>query len=312
MSNLAGNELAREATRHLGGKWHGSYGTARGPGHGKHDASLTIRAHRTNPNDVVIKSFAGDNWQQIKDELRRVGILPTWSDKSSQPVDMVAVKAAKERAAKEEAEAEARRRWYANQRWTLRQPIQGTLAETYLREARSVGSLPLPPLDMLGFLPAGVADRKIPYPAMIAAHGFPDEYEPGRLRLDEVSAVRLTFLDGPRKAQIEGLENGRKAIGPCKGVPIVVAPPNDGLALCIAEGIETALAVHLARGMGAWATGSANFFPAMADVVPGYIESVMIWAEKGKAGQDGARALQEGLTARGFEVRLAGVVTWLN
>ena len=222
------------------------------------------------------------------------------------------IKAAKEKAEKEEAEAEARRRWYANQLWKLRQPIQGSLAEDYLRQARSVGSMPLPPLDMLGFLPAGQADRKIPYPAMIAAHGFPDEYEPGRLRIDEVSGVRLTFLDGPKKAQIEGLENGRKAIGPCKGVPIVVAPPNDGLALCIAEGIETALAVHLARGIGAWATGSANFFPAMVDVVPGYIESVTIWAEKGKAGQDGARALQEGLTARGFEVRVAGVVTWLN
>ena len=313
MPNL---DLARQVTRHLGGTWHGSYGTARGPGHRKGDASLTIRPHRSNPNDIVLHSFAGNDWQPIKDELRRAGILPKWGGVSSKPADTAAEEAAKEKAreeaAKQEAEAEARRRWYANQLWNLRQPIQGSLAEAYLREARGVGKLPLPPLDMLGFLPAGKADRKIPYPAMIAAHGMPEEYEPGRLRVGEVSGVRLTFLDGPRKAQVEGLENGRKALGPCKGVPIVLAPPNDGLALCIAEGVETALSVHLARGIGAWATGSANFMPALADVVPSYIESVTIWCEKGKAGQDNARELQERLTARGFEVRLAGVVTWLN
>ena len=92
---------------------------------------------------------------------------------------------------------------------------------------------------------------------MIAAHGLPEEYEPGRLRIGEVSGVRLTFLDGPRKAPIPDLPDGRKAHGTCKGVPIVVAPPNDGLALCIAEGIESALSLHVAMGWGAWAAGSA-------------------------------------------------------
>ena len=111
---------------------------------------------------------------------------------------------------KQDAEDEARRRWYANQLWKLRQPIQGTLAEAYLRIGRSFGNLPLPPLDMLGFLPAGVPDRKIPYPAMIAAHGLPEEYEPGRLRIDEVSGVRLTFLDGPRKAPMPELPDGQR------------------------------------------------------------------------------------------------------
>lgn len=304
-------DLARQATKHLGGTWHGHYGTAPGPGHGKHDASLTIRAHRSNPDDIVLHSFAGDDWQGIKDELRDAGVLPKWDGKAkpAKPVDEKAAKERAEQAAKEEAADEARRRWYANQLWPMRQPIQGTLAEAYLREARSVRNLPLPPLDMLGFLPAGKADRKIPYPAMIAAHGLPEEYEPGRLRIGEVSGVRLTFLDGPKKAPMDA---PRKAHGVCKGVPIVVAPPNDALALSIAEGIETALAVHLARGIGAWATGSAYFMPALADVVPGYIESVTVWCEKGEAGQKGARKLQERLTARGFEVRLAGVVTWLN
>jgi hypothetical protein len=50
---------------------------------------------------------------------------------------------------------------------------------------------------------------------MIAAHGLPEEYEPGRLRIGEVSGVRLTFLQGPHKAP---MDDPRKALGPCKGV----------------------------------------------------------------------------------------------
>lgn len=147
---------------------------------------------------------------------------------------------------------------------------------------------------------------------MIAAHGMPEEYEPGRLRIEEVSGVRLTFLDGPYKARIPDLPDGRKVLGVCKGEPIVIAPPNDGLALCIAEGVESALSLQVAMGWGSWAADSANFMPALADKVPSYIESVTVWCEKGKAGQDSARELQERLTARGFEVRLAGIVTWLS
>jgi hypothetical protein len=212
------NNLAREATIALGGEWHGSYGLAPGLGHSKHDRSLTIRPHRDRTDDLVISSFVGDDYKAVKDELRRRGILPERDFRHPVAPDPVAaekIKAAARERERLDAENEARRRWYANQLWKLRQPIQGTLAEAYLRIGRSFGNLPLPPLDMLGFLPAGVADRKIPYPAMIAAHGLPEEYEPGRLRIGEVSGVRLTFLQGPHKAPVD---DPRKALGPCKGV----------------------------------------------------------------------------------------------
>ena len=250
--------LAYEVTRALGGEWHGSYGLAPGPGHSKQDRSLMIKPHRDDPDDVFFHSFAGDDYSLIKDNLRRRGVLSERKKAWSRvPTGPAAAKAAKERAEKEvkqEAEDRARRRWHANQFWKLRQPIEGTLAEAYLREARSMRTLPLPPLDMLGFLPSGLADRKVSYPAMIAAHGLPVEYKPGRQRIEEVSGVRLTFLHGSRKAP---MDEPRRAHGICKSHPIVVAPPNDGLALCIAEGLETALAVHLARGIGAWAAGGS-------------------------------------------------------
>ena len=115
----------------------------------------------------------------------------------------------------------------------------------------------------------------------------------GRLRLDEVQCVHLTFLDSIKKAPI-----AQKKImhGSCKGRPIVLAPPNDGLALCIAEGIESALSIHAVSGMGAWAAGSAVFMPDLADVMPDWIECVTIWAEKGRAGQDGRRSYIDAYT----------------
>ena len=70
---------------------------------------------------------------------------------------------------------------------------------------------------------------------MIAPFGLPVEHEPGHLTMneDDVRGVHLTYLDGSKKAPIEP---DRKMLGACKGMPIVLAPPNDGLALAICEG----------------------------------------------------------------------------
>lgn len=221
-------------------------------------------------------------------------------------IDLEKVKAeareqAKERERLDAEEKERKRRW-VNTRWHQGEPAEGTVVEGYLTDTRRLQN---PPLDALRYLPAGLAGQ--PYPAMMAAFGLPVEYEPGKLRLDEASGIHLTFLDGIKKAPAL---KPKMMHGTCKGLPIVLAPPNDGLAICIAEGIETALSIHAVTGIGAWAAGSAGFMPDLADVVPDIIESVTIWCEEGKAGQDNARELHERLKARGFEVRLAGVVTW--
>ena len=89
-------------------------------------------------------------------------------------------------------------------------------------------------------------------------------------------------------------------IGSPKGSPIVLAPPNDLLAMCIAEGIEDALSAHEATGLGAWAAGSASLMPALADAVPGYIDCVSILAHRDPAGIKGANELATRLSARGI------------
>lgn len=166
--------------------------------------------------------------------------------------------------------------------WSQRRPLAGSIAELYLREARAYSGL-LP--TTLGFLPARKPDQ---HPALIAAFGLVDELEPGLLgKPRDVGSVHLTFLkaDGSGKADVK--PNKIIVGSPC-GSPIVLAPSNDLLGLAVTEGIEDALTVHVATGLGAWAAGSAGMMPALADAVPDYISGDHLHACR--QGRPGRRA----------------------
>jgi len=143
-------------------------------------------------------------------------------------------------------------------------------------------------------------------PALIAAFGIATEPEPGALAIadDAVMAVQLVKLlpDGSGKADCEPskVTIGKGALGS----PIVCAPPNDLLGLAICEGIENALSVLEATGLGAWASGGATRMPALADSVPSYIECVTVFGDDDDAGRRHAPDLAARLRARGFEVIL--------
>lgn len=177
--------------------------------------------------------------------------------------------------------------------WSRRQPIIGTPAEAYLRSGRSITcSLP----STLAYLPTyGV------YPhAMIAAFGFCEEPKPGILAPPEtVTAIHLTELAG------NGLSRtSKRMIGPVSGQPLILAPPNDGLGLIIAEGIEDALSLHQATGLGAWAGGSAGHMAKLGNVLPDYIESVTIAEDPNDAGRKSTNRLASQLRSRGIDVRV--------
>jgi hypothetical protein len=140
---------------------------------------------------------------------------------------------------------------------------------------------------------------------MIAAFGLAHEVEPGVIAIadDTVRGVHLTRLlpDGSDR------ERGDKAkimIGHSAGWPIVLAPASDMAGLAIAEGIENALAMHEGTGLGAWAAGSASRLPALADVVPDFIECVTVVIDDDADGRRHAASLVERLAARHVEVRL--------
>jgi putative DNA primase/helicase len=184
--------------------------------------------------------------------------------------------------------------------WQQRKPIAGSIAETYLRKARGYGG-PLPPT--LGFLPP----RGEHGPSMVGAFALPPEIEPGLLdEPADVTAVHLTklALDGRGKA---GTNKDKFCLASPAGRPIVVAAINDLLGLAITEGIEDALSVAWSLGIGTWAAGAAGFMPALADVVPSFVECVTIFAHADEAGQRGAQELADCLVARCIEVFVEGL-----
>jgi hypothetical protein len=182
--------------------------------------------------------------------------------------------------------------------WRRRRPIVRTVAETYLREVRGYrGLLPA----TLGYLAPSTGFP----PAMIAAFGMATETLPGEMVIDDaaVRGVHLTRLkpDGSGKA---GTDRDKIMIGKSLGAPIVLAPVNDGLGLAIAEGIEDALSIHDASGLGAWAAGAASRMPALADRIPSYVECVTVVADADAMGRANAQKLAAAIPLPTRDVRL--------
>lgn len=177
-------------------------------------------------------------------------------------------------------------------KWLRRrsQPATGTPVATYLRGRLNGITKPLPPTIRY------LAPRKPSHHhAMLVPYG-----------LRKVCAVQLTLLkpDGSDKADIE---SNKITIASPAGMPMVIAPPNDLLGLAICEGVEDALSVHYATGLGAWASGGASNMPKLAPAVPHHIEAVTIYAHDDESGQRNAQQLAEALDVRGIEIRVEGL-----
>jgi hypothetical protein len=136
---------------------------------------------------------------------------------------------------------------------------------------------------------------------MVAAFGLATEPEPGVLTIrdEAVQAVHLTLLrpDGSGKA---GTERDKFAVGPVHSWPVMLAPPNDLLALAICEGIEDGLSLHEAAGYGVWAAGGASHLPALTERVPAYLDCLTVVADADPDGRRHAWQLVKALRSRGF------------
>jgi hypothetical protein len=227
----------------------------------------------------------------------RCGEKGSSRDRNASLPDPIALERAHTEAAERERVASAERLQKAAWLWSHRQPIAGTDAETYLREARGYRG-PLP--RTFGFL----ASRREHPPAMIAAFGMPIEPEPGIIHMPDkaMRGVHITRL-APGGRGKAGTASDKIMIGRSLGAPIVLAPANDLLGIAIAEGIEDALSVHEATGLGAWAAGAASRLPALAVALPAYIESVTVMVDVDPDGRRHAGELVRLIEDRGIEVR---------
>ena len=181
----------------------------------------------------------------------------------------------------------------AQRLWERSIAIVGTPAESYLVQGRGI-SARLP--STLRYLSAY---KDFPH-ALIAACSLAVEAEPGVLEPPEtVPAIHFTELSENGQTKLN-----KRMLGPVSGHPICVAPPNDNLGLVITEGIEEALSVHQATGLGAWAAGSASHVAKLARAVPEYVQCVTLMQDADPAGAKACDAATVKLLRRGFEVRV--------
>jgi hypothetical protein len=294
------SDLSRIALA-LGGEVAGDGVLAPGPGHGPRDRSLSVKPNPTARDGFIVFSFANDDWRRCRDHVRSKLGLPHdgWKREREPYRAAPKVKAAPEPSLCQEAKREQTNWRVARWLWSRGKPAAFTIAEVYLREARGYGGVIQPTLRF--FPPHDGND-----PALMVAFGLCTEPEPGVLAIadDAVMAVQLVDLkpDGSGKADRDPNKNiiGRGALGS----PIVVAPPNDLLGLAITEGVEDAVSVFEATGLGVWASGGATRMPALAATVPDYIACVNIFGDDDEAGRRGATELAERVRARGFEIIL--------
>jgi Toprim domain len=206
--------------------------------------------------------------------------------------------------AERQAAEQARSRRKALALWAMSLPISSRAPPfVYLREVRSYSSsIPA----TLRYLPPRTPEH---HHAMIAAFGMPDEPEPGVYAIanHRVGAVHLTFLrpDGSGKANVDA---PKIIIGQgAAGLPICLFPPNDLLGLAITEGIEDALSIGEATGLGAWAAGCASRLPATAEHVPPWTDCVTVIPDQDPAGENNAHLLHRALLDRGIHAELVSV-----
>lgn len=244
----------------------------------------------------MVYSFV-DDWQTCRDFVRAQLGLPAFRPGQAQERTVCSIAKQRDQAVKnsEEKDNASKAAWL----WSNRRPIaEDCPVGLYLRKARGYHG-PIP--STIGYLPANGKHAA----AMIAAFGFCEEPEPGVIDPPaNVTGVHITRLtpDGDKAA----IDPVKIMLGPSAGLPIVLAPANDLLAIDIAEGIEKGLLIQADTGAGMWVAGAAGRMPAVAAALPAYVDCVTIWADRDETGLRFAREAPRIIQARKIEVRIKG------
>jgi hypothetical protein len=271
---------ARELTLALGGRWHGRYGAAPCP--------VCQPDRRRDQNALTLSDGGAGLLLHCKragcdfcDILAAAGVM-AGGYRAPDPADFA------KRAAEAKVKA-ARRAEAAHQLWGESQPIDGTLAEAYLR-GRGIAC---PSPDRLRFHPQcwhGPSGSR--FPAMVALVEGGDGF-----------AVHRTFLrpDGTGKA---GLAGGDKLmLGATAGGAVRLSGGRSRLA--ITEGIESGLSLLcglLAGPATVWAALSTSGMRSLR--LPPVAGQLVIACDGDRPGREAAFVLASRANALGWEVSL--------
>ena len=265
---------ARAITVALRGKWQGRYGLCRCPAHADRTPSLKVSDDPRKSDGIDLHCFAGCDWQDVKAELHRQGLLDQTNGVERHHV---------ERAPIAETNDLAERTECAQKIWQASVPLRDTLGWRYFTERRE---LHVGLLDDFGHCLRWHHGEG----AVIGLMTDPTS--------NELTGVHRTYLNR------DATKRERKMLGK-QGV-IHLSPDDEvtqGLGIC--EGIETGLRILLSGWSPIWCAGSAGgirSFPVLSG-----IEALTIFVDddETETGINAARDCADRWTAADREVRLA-------
>jgi putative DNA primase/helicase len=251
-----------------------------GPGHRPQDRSLSIKL--TGSGGFVCHSFAGDPWRDCRDYVREKLGLPRWRE-DKPPYSPRPIPRPEPQIDSRRNIERARRIWDEGLGPRVA-PVLDYLKSRALNMPEELCGNPL------RFHPRGIwrtAERIDFIPCLIACFR--------NIATDEVTAVTRIRLDEPERwPRVE-----RKMLGDVRDAAIKLDPITERR-LCVAEGLESALAARQLGFSPVWALGSARRMMPINGV-----DELIILGEHDDANRKAADDCFELWEARGKKVMLA-------
>ena len=238
-----------------------------GQRHGDRHPSLSIR---DGDHGLLVFCHGGCNPLDVFAELRRRGLLHGDDQPDLKPTSEH----------RDLAE-------YARTLWHEASPIEGTIAERYLREHRGI-SIALPPTLRFHHR-VKVPRERLWFPALIAAVSG---------EAQRVIAVQVTWLN-PGTADKASTYPPRRTFGKLADAAVRLGPA--GHELGIAEGVETALSARELFDVPCWSVCGAERFAKVE--IPHTVKRLHIFADGDWTGDEKAHAAARRLAGR-FTVRV--------
>lgn len=273
----------RPIVRALGGDLYrnGTRANVPAPGHRPGDRSVSLMVHG---DRVVIHSFGSADWREVRDDLRRRGLI----DRDGR---LAGARPASDRGFTPPKPDDLQRIAVAQRLWEEGRPGSGLVARhlagrglPWSPDWRDLLEHPRAPVS--AYRPTGRVR-----PAMMAAVRDP---------LGAVTAVELTYLC-PGGGPAIGLTLPRKTIGRVPAGSAVRLSPTAPQML-VAEGVVTTLSAMQALARPGWALMSAQNLARWRPPVG--VTSVLIAADRGVVGEAAAVKLRDGLTEAGVEAAI--------
>ena len=233
----------RALVAQMGGTWFGHTAMCRCPCHADRTPSLSIRQ---GDRAILVTCHAGCDSRDVLKALRRIADLPSFDGSRVSPSLEPRVKA-------------------HLTIWRAGRPIEGTLAERYIREVRHIWA----PLEDLRF-----------HPRCPRGKGRLASFEPALLiamrKAGAIAAIQRIFLDPSTSDYTE-----KRVLGQAIGAACTNGSPGKTIGIC--EGFETAAAYTSLTGIQAWATMGAKRFHQVD--IPASVETVILLADNDPEGR---------------------------